>query len=119
MVFVGLLGLTYFVYNRVPQAFVPEEDAGYFIAIVQAPPGASLEYTTNVTKEAEKILLALPEVESVFSIVGFSFTGSAPNQGLIFTLLKPFDERRAAGAAHPGAAAAAARPAVRHPGRAS
>jgi HAE1 family hydrophobic/amphiphilic exporter-1 len=93
LVFVGLLGLTYVVYNRVPSAFVPEEDAGYFISIVQAPPGASLEYTTNITKEAEKILMATPEVESVFSIMGFSFAGSAPNQGLIFTLLKPFDER--------------------------
>ena len=92
-VFVALLGLTYVVYTRVPTAFVPEEDAGYFISIVQAPPGASLEYTTNVTKEAEKILLADPEVESVFSILGFSFTGAASNQGLIFTLLKPFDER--------------------------
>ena len=118
VVFVGLLGLTYYVYNRVPRAFVPEEDAGYFISIVQAPPGASLEYTTHVVEDAEKILLAAPEVESVFSILGFSFTGSASNQGIIFTLLKPFEERRAAGAAHPGAAAAPARPAVRHPGRA-
>jgi HAE1 family hydrophobic/amphiphilic exporter-1 len=91
--FVGLLALTYVVYNRVPSAFVPEEDAGYFISIVQAPPGASLEYTTNITKEAEKILMATPEVDSVFSIMGFSFAGSAPNQGLIFTLLKPFDQR--------------------------
>ena len=47
VVFVGLLGLTYFVYTRVPSAFVPEEDAGYFIAIIQAPPGASLDYTTQ------------------------------------------------------------------------
>jgi hydrophobic/amphiphilic exporter-1 (mainly G- bacteria), HAE1 family len=93
VVFVGLLGLTYIVYNRVPSAFVPEEDAGYFIALVQAPPGASLEYTTNITKEAEKVMMAMPEVESVFSIMGFSFAGNAPNQGLIFTLLKPFDQR--------------------------
>jgi HAE1 family hydrophobic/amphiphilic exporter-1 len=93
VVFVGLLGLTYYVYNRVPTAFIPEEDAGYFISIVQAPAGASLEYTTNVVKEAEKILLATPEVESVFSLLGFGFTGAASNQGIIFTLLKPFDER--------------------------
>ena len=93
VVFVGLLGLTYYVYLRVPSAFVPEEDAGYFITIVQAPPGASLEYTTAVTREAEQILMAVPEVESVFSILGFSFTGAASNQGLIFTLLKPFEER--------------------------
>ena len=93
LVFVGLLGATYYVYTRVPQAFVPEEDAGYFISIVQAPPGASLEYTTNVLKEAEAILKAQPEVESIFSVAGFSFAGSAPNAGMIFTLLKPFDER--------------------------
>lgn len=93
MVFAALLGVTYYVYNRVPTAFVPEEDAGYFVSIVQAPPGASLEYTTNVVKQAEKILLATPEVESVFSLLGFSFNGAASNQGLIFTLLKPFDER--------------------------
>jgi HAE1 family hydrophobic/amphiphilic exporter-1 len=93
VVFVGLLGLTYYVYSLVPSAFVPEEDAGYFITIIQAPPGASLEYTGKVAAEAEKILQAVPEVESVFTILGFSFAGSAPNQGLIFTLLKPFDER--------------------------
>ena len=94
LLFVAALGLTYFVYTRVPQAFVPEEDAGYFISIVQAPPGASLDYTTRVVEEAEKVILAAPEVESVFSILGFSFTGNASNQGLIFTLLKPFDERQ-------------------------
>jgi HAE1 family hydrophobic/amphiphilic exporter-1 len=91
--FVGMLAVTYYVYAMVPRAFVPEEDAGYFISIVQAPPGASLQYTTRVVEEAEKVIRAAPEVESVFSILGFSFTGSAPNQGLIFTLLKPFDER--------------------------
>ena len=93
VIFVGLLGVTYYVYNRVPSAFIPEEDAGYFVSIVQAPPGASLEYTAGVVKEAEKILLATPEVASVFSLLGFSFTGAGPNQGIVFTLLKPFDER--------------------------
>jgi HAE1 family hydrophobic/amphiphilic exporter-1 len=93
LVFVGLLAATYYVYGRVPRAFVPDEDAGYFISIVQAPPGASLEYTTRVVEEAEKAILAAPEVESVFSVLGFSFTGNASNQGLIFTLLKPFEDR--------------------------
>src|SRR5688572_2825305 len=93
VVFLGLLGLTYFVYTRVPGAFVPEEDAGYFLSIIQAPPGASLDYTTRVAEQAEKILMTVPEIESVFSVLGFSFSGAAPNQGLIFTLLKPFEER--------------------------
>ena len=95
VLFMGLLGLTYVVYMRVPQAFVPEEDAGYFITIIQAPPGASLEYTTNVIKDAEKVMASVPEVASVFSVAGFSFAGSAPNAGMIFTLLKPFEERQA------------------------
>jgi HAE1 family hydrophobic/amphiphilic exporter-1 len=95
LVFVGLLGATYYVYNRVPQAFLPEEDPGYFIAVVQAPPGASLDYTTGVMRQAEDVLMTVPEVESIFSVAGFSFAGSAPNAGLIFTLLKPFEERTA------------------------
>ena len=94
VVFMGLLGLTYHVYTLVPQAFVPEEDAGYFMTLIQAPPGASLEYTTNVIKEAELVMATIPEVESVFSVAGFSFAGSAPNSGMMFTLLKPFDERQ-------------------------
>jgi hydrophobic/amphiphilic exporter-1 (mainly G- bacteria), HAE1 family len=93
LVFAALLGATYFVYTRVPGAFVPEEDAGYFISIIQAPPGASLDYTTRVAADAEKLLMQVPEIESVFSVLGFSFSGNAPNQGLIFTLLKPFEER--------------------------
>ena len=41
---------------------MPDEDEGYFITIVQAPSGASLEYTTNIAKQAEKILYADPEI---------------------------------------------------------
>ena len=92
IVFVGLLGLTYVVYTRVPQAFVPEEDAGYFISIIQAPAGASLS-TRRTWRRRRRRSQGVPEVESVFTILGFSFTGNAPNQGLIFTLLKPFDQR--------------------------
>ncbi len=93
VVFVGLLGATYFVYTRLPQSFFPEEDPGYLMTIVQAPAGASLQYTANVTQQAEGILSKVPEIEAVFSVAGFSFAGSAPNQGLIFAKLKDFDQR--------------------------
>jgi HAE1 family hydrophobic/amphiphilic exporter-1 len=93
LVFVGALGLTYWVYRTVPQAFIPEEDAGYFLVQVQAPAGASLEYTSNVARQAEKIILSDPDVLALFSVMGFSFSGAAPNQGLMFARLKPFDER--------------------------
>jgi hydrophobic/amphiphilic exporter-1 (mainly G- bacteria), HAE1 family len=81
------------MYRIVPQAFVPAEDQGYFISIVQAPAGASLQYTGEIARQAEQILLKDPEVLGVFSVMGFSFSGAAPNQGLIFTSLKPFAER--------------------------
>ena len=92
--FVVSLGLTGLAYQWVPQSFVPEEDQGWFITIIQAPAGSSLEATSNVAREAERVLMSTPEVRAVFSIVGFSFSGSAPNQGMIFTSLKPFDERQ-------------------------
>jgi HAE1 family hydrophobic/amphiphilic exporter-1 len=93
VVFLAGLGLTYWTYRIVPQAFVPEEDLGYFITVVQAPSGASLQYTGGIARQAEQILMKDPEVQGVFSVMGFSFTGAAPNQGLIFSALKPFAER--------------------------
>ena len=54
----GGLAATYFVYQRVPTSFVPQEDQGYFFVIVQAPPGASLQYTTKVMDRAAAIVSA-------------------------------------------------------------
>jgi HAE1 family hydrophobic/amphiphilic exporter-1 len=93
LLFVASLAATWFVYTRVPSSFVPEEDEGYFIALIQAPAGASLEYTTNIAKQAEQIIMTQDEVLAAFSVAGFSFSGSAPNQGLMFVRLKPFDQR--------------------------
>ena len=76
-----------------PSAFVPNEDEGYFMSIVQAPAGASLEYTTEIAKQAEKILFADPDILAAFSVMGFSFTGAAPNNGMIFARLKDYGER--------------------------
>jgi HAE1 family hydrophobic/amphiphilic exporter-1 len=91
--FLAGLGLTYWVYGRVPRGFIPAEDAGYFIVAVQAPEGASLEYTTNICKQAEIAIQPMPEVTGVFSVAGFSFGGGAPNRALVFVTLKPFAER--------------------------
>ncbi|HXJ87618.1 MAG TPA: multidrug efflux RND transporter permease subunit [Candidatus Binatia bacterium] len=91
--FVGL-GLTYFVFTRVPSGFVPDEDQGYFIVVVQAPSGASLEYTKSINQQVTHILASIPEVESTFSIAGFSFSGAAANQGLIFASLRPYSQRK-------------------------
>jgi HAE1 family hydrophobic/amphiphilic exporter-1 len=92
-VFVVSLIATWLVYRAVPGAFVPAEDEGYFITIVQAPSGASIEYTTNIMKEVEQIYFKQPEIAAVFSVAGFSFSGAAPNNGLMFSRLKDFSER--------------------------
>jgi HAE1 family hydrophobic/amphiphilic exporter-1 len=96
LLFFVSLGATVWLYQTVPRAFVPEEDAGYFITVVQAPAGGSLEYTSAIAAQAEQILMKDPDIEGVFSVMGFSFSGAAPNQGLIFASLKPFAQREGA-----------------------
>jgi hydrophobic/amphiphilic exporter-1 (mainly G- bacteria), HAE1 family len=94
LVFFALLGVTYWIYQKVPRGFIPEDDQGYFIVIVQSPQGASQDYTKNICTQVEKVLSEVHEVDSVFSITGFSFSGSAPNRGILFASLKSFDERK-------------------------
>jgi len=94
LVFVGLLALTYWVVLRVPTGFVPDEDQGYIFILVQAPPGASLDYTMGIEKQAEQVLAKTPEVKHVFDVGGFSFGGSSPNSGVMFVMLKDFAERQ-------------------------
>jgi len=92
------LGATAYMYRHVPTGFVPQEDQNYFIVVVQAPPGASLSYTTNIAKQAEQILLADPDVFGTFAVPGFSLSGgSSSNYGLVFAPLKPIDERKGKG----------------------
>jgi len=94
VLFFAGLGLTYFVFTRVPTGFVPDEDQGYFIIVIQAPSGASLEYTKAIGKQVSDLLRDVSEAEGTFSVAGFSFAGSAPNQGLIFVPLKPYSQRK-------------------------
>ncbi len=94
MLFFAGLGLTYFVFTRVPTGFVPDEDQGYFIVVMQAPSGASLEYTKGIGKQVAHMLSDVSEAEGTFSIAGFGFSGSTSSQGLIFVPLKPFSQRK-------------------------
>ena len=93
LVFVAMLGATYWVYTRVPTGFVPDEDQGYIFIIIQAPQGASLDYTMGIEKQVEQVLGRTPEVQHAFGVGGFSFAGSGPNKGILFCMLKDFSER--------------------------
>jgi HAE1 family hydrophobic/amphiphilic exporter-1 len=88
------LGLTYLVFTRVPTGFVPDEDQGYFIIVIQAPAGASLEYTKSIGTQVSQFLARVPEAQGTFSVAGFSFAGAAANQGLIFVPLKSYSQRK-------------------------
>jgi len=90
---VGLWG-TWWIYRAVPSSFVPEEDEGYLMTIVQAPSGASLEYTSRILNQAEQVVTSQPEVLGTFTVAGFSFSGPSSNQGMMFAPLRPWDERR-------------------------
>jgi len=94
LVFFAALGLTYWIYNKVPRAFIPEDDQGYIIIAVQAPQGASLQYTTDICGKVEETLSHIPEIAGAFSLPGFSQFGAAPNRGVVFSSLKPFAERK-------------------------
>jgi HAE1 family hydrophobic/amphiphilic exporter-1 len=101
LLFAAGLAATVYMYQHVPTAFVPDEDQGYFLCIVQTPPGASLAYTTDVADKASKIILQNKDVYGTFSVMGFSLSGgSTPNAGLIFAPLKPIDERTKEGKGH-------------------
>ena len=101
IVYVGLIGLTAFGFSRTPSGFIPPLDRAYFIAAISLPPGSSLERTDRVVRRASEILLSRPGVANAVAFAGFdgaTFT-NAPNSGVVFVTLKPFEERVRAGLA--------------------
>ncbi len=97
LIFVALLGVTGWLFFHVPQAFIPDEDQGYFIVIVQGPEGTSLEVTSNTMRGVEGMLAQKKEIQGCFSVPGFSLLGSGPNKGAIFCSLIPWEDRKGAG----------------------
>src|ERR1700756_3729177 len=71
VLFFAGLGLTYLVFTRVPTGFVPDEDQGYFIIVIQAPAGASLEYTKSIGAQVSQFLARVPAAQGNFSVAGF------------------------------------------------
>jgi hydrophobe/amphiphile efflux-1 (HAE1) family protein len=99
VVYVGLIGVAAELLRRTPTGLVPTLDRGYLIAAFQLPPGASLDRTDAVMRQASDIILKRPGVEASVVFTGFdgaTFT-NAPNAGVIFVTLKPFAERHRQG----------------------
>ncbi|MDC8011932.1 multidrug efflux RND transporter permease subunit [Tahibacter soli] len=83
-----------FLYTRMPSSFVPEEDQGYTLALIQLPPGASFDRTNKVMETVNEILSKNEAVEAVLQVTGFSFVGQADNVGMAFVRLKPWEDRK-------------------------
>jgi len=99
VVYTALIGLTGWQFGRAPAGFIPEQDQGYLITVIQLPPGASLARTDEVVRKATEIILKTPGVAHAVPFAGFdgaTFT-NAPNAGAIFSALAPFDERHRQG----------------------
>jgi len=93
--FAAVLALTAFGFLRLPTAFLPDEDQGYFIINAQLPDGATLARTEKVLQKIDAILAETPGVQNVISITGYSALDSlvTPNSGTYFVVLKPWDQR--------------------------
>lgn len=78
---------------KLPTSFLPEEDQGYFISVIQLPPGATRERTLEVLSQVEQFYLKQNEVERVIGVAGFSFFGRGQNAAIAFVRLKSWDER--------------------------
>jgi multidrug efflux pump len=98
IVFVAVAVLGGFLYSRLPGSFLPEEDQGYALAIVQLPPGATLQRTAKVMKQMRDILDKDEAVAGVLQVTGFSFVGSGENVGMNFIKLKDWNDRSASAA---------------------
>lgn len=95
VIYVVLVVLTGIGFRNVPTGFIPKQDMGYLITMVQLPDGASVERTSAVVSNVVDIIRNHPGVDHAISYSGYSGTtrSNSPNYGSIFIIPKPFHER--------------------------
>ena len=96
LVYLALIGIMGFLFLRLPTSFLPDEDQGYMMALVQTPAGATQERTLKALDQVKDHFLNNEKdaVKSIFTVAGFSFSGGGQNSGLGFILLKDWTERQ-------------------------
>ncbi len=95
LVYVGLVVATGWGFMKVPTGFIPSQDMGYLITMIQLPDGASVERSDAVVREAVDIVLKHPGIAHAVSYAGYSGTtrSASPNYGSVFAIPKSFEER--------------------------
>ena len=96
LLFLAIAGAAFLLLARMPTGFLPDEDQGYLISIVQLPSGATQERTVQVLSGMEQHFLKQPEVAKVVGVAGFSFFGKGQDAAIAFVRLKDWDERTGA-----------------------
>ncbi len=95
LVYLGLSSLMGLLFLRLPTAFLPDEDQGYLFTLVQTPVGATMARTEKALDQIEDYFIHEKDaVASIFTVAGFSFSGSGQNAGIGFVLLKDWEERK-------------------------
>jgi multidrug efflux pump len=97
IIYVAIVAGATVVYLRLPTSFLPNEDQGTLLVNVQLPPGATQARALDVMQQVEGFMLKQPEVQSMVSVLGFSFSGQGQNAALAFVTLKDWHERKAPG----------------------
>jgi len=92
---IAIAGATYYIFNRTPSGFLPDEDKGFVIGVITLPAGASLNRTSETAGKAEAIVREDPAVDGVTSVLGIDFLGggAASNAGVMFIRLKDYAQR--------------------------
>lgn len=94
LVYGAMVAVLVLLYARLPTSFLPEEDQGVVLNLVQLPQGATLTRTNEAMDKMREHYMNDPAVESVFTASGFSFAGMGQNMGIGFVKLKHWDERQ-------------------------
>ncbi|NKE68196.1 efflux RND transporter permease subunit [Ramlibacter sp. RBP-2] len=97
VIYAAIIGAVALMYSRLPTSFLPAEDQGTMLVNVQLPPGATQQRTGKVMEQVEAYMLKQPEVQSMVSVLGFSFSGQGQNAALGFITLKDWGQREGPG----------------------
>ncbi|WP_448227495.1 multidrug efflux RND transporter permease subunit [Pseudoxanthomonas mexicana] len=93
LVFVAICVALFFGLRQLPSSFLPTEDQGYFMTVIQLPADATAERTLDVVKKFEEHVAGRPSIRSNMTIVGFGFSGSGSNAAMGFTMLNDWADR--------------------------
>ncbi len=92
----GLIGLAFYAFKKVPTGFIPQQDMGYFMTVIQLPDGASFERTDAIVRQVDAMARDTPGIAHTFAISGYSnvLQANQSNLGACFMIPAPFDQRK-------------------------